>query len=165
MRRFLLACWLATVAGRAVAVEYRTDRLVVTSPWSRATDAADGTAVGFMTISNTGGDADALISASCDGALVTSLHDTAREKGLPKSLGANLVHVKTTVPQLDLPAHSTVVMTPQGVHLLMENRATGIKQGQQVSCLLRFRYAGPMDIQLMVGPADATGAPPDPPAK
>lgn len=98
------------------------------------------TAAGFLVVSNKGGTADQLTSASSEAAGHVTVHQ-------------DVDGVMREADTLDIPAHGSLVLESGGHHLMFERLKERPKQGQQVSVELRFAHSEPVTVEIPVKPA------------
>src|SRR5262249_25289685 len=82
------------VIGTALATDYKVGSIAIINPWSRATPQGASTAVGYMTIKNTGTTPDRLIGGSVDVASGFQLHSMVMENGVAKMRELSAVEIK-----------------------------------------------------------------------
>lgn len=100
---------------------------------------------GFITITNKGGEADKLVSATSAQAGEVQLHEMAMEGDVMKMRQLN--------DGIAIPAGETVELKPGGLHLMFYKVAEPFKEGATVNVTLTFEKAGAVDVVLPVGPA------------
>jgi hypothetical protein len=152
LRRSFLAAppALLAVAFSAVAQQQQSDAaragdLAVQQPWTRA--AGQGaTGAGFMAISNRGGAADRLLSASSPAARAIELHSMVRDGEVMRMRPVEAVEIR---------AGQTVTLRPGGLHLMLIGLSQPLRQGETVPVTLRFERAGEVQVAL---PVQAAGA-------
>jgi copper(I)-binding protein len=94
----------------------------------------------YLTI--VGGDvADRLVAASTDVAGMTQVHSVTDDGGV-----ARMREVEGVV----VPAGKTVVLAPQGMHLMLMNLTRPLVAGERFVVSLRFEHAGPRDVDVAV---------------
>ena len=116
--------------------------VTVKDPWARPSMGADMPAAAYMTITNTGGSADALVSASSPQASMVSMHQT--------SMDASGMAGMPTIPRIDVPANGSVNLEPGGMHLMIEGLTAPLEVGQKLQLDLVFEHAGKVSIQAEV---------------
>ncbi|WP_137179647.1 copper chaperone PCu(A)C [Roseomonas sp. AR75] len=147
-RRTLLGASLATIAAPAFAHDYTAGDLRIGHPWTRAAG-ANGNGAGFMTIRNTGGQADKLLSASTPIARVVELHTHVRDGDVMRM---------RPVADIPVPAGQTVRLRPGGLHVMLIGLNEPLRQGQEVPLTLRFERAGEVNVMLAIESAGASGS-------
>jgi copper(I)-binding protein len=141
---------------------YTAGQITITNPWSRpapALSAADqapmAMAAGFMTILNTGTEADRLVAAKTDVAMTVEIHEVVEGDG-------GVMQMQPLADGLEIPAGETVVLEPGSYHLML----IGIKQdftlGFSYELTLTFEKAGDVTITVPVlaaAPSTSEGGP------
>lgn len=97
---------------------------------------------GFITITNKGGEADRLVSATSAQAGEVQLHEMAMEGDVMKMRQLN--------DGIAIPAGETVELKPGGLHLMFFKVAEPFKEGATVNVTLTFEKAGAIDVVLPV---------------
>ena len=101
-----------------------------------------------MTLTNTGKQADRVVSASTEAAGITELHTHLNENGVMKMRQVNDIRVE---------AGSTVKLQPGGLHVMLIKLKQPLKEGDSVPLTLRFEKAGEVKVDVKV---DKVGAMP-----
>jgi copper(I)-binding protein len=98
-------------------------------------DKMQGGATGavYLTITNTGKEADALVSASSDAARTVELHEVKHEGGVMKM---------RPVQKIDVPAGGKIEMKPGGYHVMLMGLTHDLKPGEEVPLTLKFERGG-----------------------
>lgn len=130
-------------AAYAFAGDGRVGKLEIRGAFSRATSAnADQTVAGaFMTITNTGSEADKLIGARSAIAESGGTHTHVRDGGI-----VNMVPVGA----IDIPAGHTVTLQPGGMHVMFHGLKKPLDEGGKYSLTLRFANAGEATLPVEV---------------
>jgi copper(I)-binding protein len=114
---------------------------VVTDAWVRPPMGADRPAAGYLTITNPGAVADALVAVTSPIAMSCEIHETSLD-----SSGMAGMH---PIDRLEIPAGGTVSLEPGGYHLmLMDSQAMTV--GSTVELRLEFEKAGTVVVQAEV---------------
>jgi periplasmic copper chaperone A len=149
-----LAAGLFATASRAEDV--KAGDLVISQPWTRATPGGAKTGGGFLTIENKGTAPDKLIGASADGAGKIEVHEMVMNEGVMK--------MRPVEGGLAIDPGKTVKLAPGGLHLMMTDLKSPLKQGDKLPITLEFEKAGKVSLSLDVqgvgaqGPAAADGS-------
>jgi periplasmic copper chaperone A len=149
------ATLLTLLCAPAQAQEVKAGDLVITQAWSRATPGGAKIAGGFLTIENKGAAPDRLTGVSGDVAGKVEIHEMAMNNGV------------TTMRPLDkglaIEPGKTVKLAPGGLHLMLMDLKSPLKQGDKVPLTLEFEKAGKvalsLDVQGVGAQAPASGAP------
>jgi copper(I)-binding protein len=130
----VLLC-LASIAGAGPVGE-----LVVKDAWARATPPGAGVAAAYLTIVG-GAEADRLVGARSDVAAMTQVHSVSEVEGVARMRDAGRVEVA---------AGATVVLAPNGLHLMLMNLSRPLVAGERFVVTLRFERAGVRDVSVLV---------------
>ncbi|TJZ78967.1 copper chaperone PCu(A)C [Chitiniphilus eburneus] len=146
MKKLILGALLALGATLALAHEYQAGNLLIGHPWTRAT--APGATVGgvFLTLDNTAGEADKLLSAATPAAERAELHSMSMENGVMKM---------RQVPAIDVPAKTKQALAPGGLHIMLTGLKQPLKEGASFPLTLTFEHAGAVQVHVKV---EALGA-------
>ena len=122
----------------------------ISRPWARAGSATELRAAGFMTLANTGAEADRLVGAASPLAEKIEIH------------GIRVVGPDIAMLPLEsgvrLPADTTITLRPRGYHLLMQGLKAPLAKGQRVPVTLTFEKAGSRQVELTVEAAGPIGS-------
>lgn len=124
----------------------------ISVPFTRATLPNAPVGGGFLTIENTGTEADRLVSATSSAAKDTQIHEMGME--------GDVMKMRELPDGLEIPAGETVVLSPGGFHLMFMGLNQPFVEGQTVSVTLTFEKAGTVEVPLpvMAPAADAPAA-------
>lgn len=147
LRRNVLAAAAALSAVPAAARDTIAGDIRIARPWTRAA-AANANGAAFMTLRNTGAQADRLLSASSPIARVVELHTHVREGDVMRM---------RPVQDIPVPAGETVELRPGGLHVMLIGLNGPLQQGARVPVTLRFERAGEVQVDLTVEAAGARG--------
>lgn len=142
MRRNLLTAALALTALAApLAAAAQHAALMVTNPWSRPATAG-GTAAGFMTVTNHGKAADALIAVETPVARRAELHRSSMAGGVMRM---------APVDRLPLAPGASVTFAPGGLHVMLIGLKSGLKAGERAPATLVFASGARVKTAFVVG--------------
>jgi len=147
-RRLLLASPALLLAAPAHAHhDTVVGAITIGHPWARAAGANTNGAA-YMTLRNTGAQADRLVAASTPIARTVELHTHIRYG-----------EVMRMRPVADIPvaAGQTVRLRPGGLHVMLIGLTEPLRQGAMVPLTLRFERAGEATVQLEIQAAGARG--------
>jgi copper(I)-binding protein len=119
----------------------------ISLPFTRATLPNAPVGGGFLTIENTGTEADRLISATSTVAGDTQIHEMAMD--------GDVMKMRQLVDGLEIPAGETVVLAPGGFHIMFMGLKQAFVEGETVAVTLTFEKAGSVEVLL---PVEATAA-------
>ncbi len=142
-----VAAFLAVVGG-ASAHSVTVGSLELTDLWTRATPPGAPTASGYLTITNTGAEADRLVAASSPMAGTGQLHQMEVKDGIAS------MH---PVDGIAIPAGGSVTLAPMGFHLMFVDLKGQVKEGEQLPVTLTFEKAGTVETFLHVMAVGASG--------
>ena len=154
LQLFAFATLLAILGAPAQAQEVKAGDLVITQPWSRATPGGAKIAGGFLTIENKGAAPDRLTAVSGDVAGKVEIHEMAMNNGV--------MTMRPLDKGLAIEPGKTVKLAPGGLHLMLMDLKSPLKQGDKVPLTLDFEKAGKvvvsLDVQGVGAQAPAGGA-------
>lgn len=151
------ACSSASASSASDAVGRPNQASANTSPSPRGSAAAGSiritgaylpqpaspdVAAAYFTVTDTGDQADTLISATSA--------PTAQAALMSESTAGGAESMTTLPGGLAIPAHGHVTLGPDGYHLMLTNPATPLKQGDTVTLTLRFEHAGTVTLKVPV---------------
>jgi copper(I)-binding protein len=142
----LLGCLAAAPAS---AEEVKAGDLVISQAWSRATPGGAKVAGGYLTIENHGPTADRLMGGSGDVAGKIEIHEMATSNGV--------MTMRALDKGLTIEPGKTVTLAPGGIHLMMFDLKSPLKQGDKVPVTLEFEKAGKVTLSLNVQGVGAQG--------
>ncbi|HLZ04851.1 MAG TPA: copper chaperone PCu(A)C [Bradyrhizobium sp.] len=143
----LIACLLA--APSACADEVKAGDLVISQAWARATPAGAKTGGGYLTIENKGSVPDKLIGISADVAGKIEVHEMTTTNGVMK--------MRPVEGGLTIDPGKTVKLAPGGLHLMMMDLKSPLKQGDKLPVTLQFEKAGKVAVTLDIEGIGAQG--------
>jgi periplasmic copper chaperone A len=97
---------------------------------------------GFMTLANTGGPADRLVTAASPMAEKIEIHGV-------KVVGPDIA-MRPLETGVRLPVDTTITLRPRGYHLMMCGLKAPLAKGQLVPVTLTFEKAGTREVELVV---------------
>jgi copper(I)-binding protein len=102
---------------------------------------AAGNGAMYVTISNHGSEADALLSASTDVATTVKLHETVEQGGKM---------VMRPLPKFAVPAGGKLEMKAGSYHIMLLGLKQDLKPGETVNVAVNFEEAGQMSVAAPV---------------
>ena len=125
--------------------------LNISLPFTRATLPNAPVGGGFLTIENTGTEADRLVSVTSTVAGATQIHEMAMQ--------GDVMKMRELTDGLEIPAGETVVLAPGGFHIMFMGLKQAFVEGETVAVTLTFEKAGAVEVRLPVQApaADAPG--------
>jgi hypothetical protein len=128
--------------------------VTATESWARPTVAADqagtdaanavgGTSAAYVTLTNAGGSADALISAATDVAGMVMIHETTvqGEMASMHEVGVNGVVIA---------AGATVVLKPKATHIMLMDLQRQLVEGETIEITLTFQSGKTLTLPFKV---------------
>jgi copper(I)-binding protein len=118
--------------------------VTVRDAWARATPPGMSVAAAYMTIVG-GAQPDRLLSATTPRAGMTQIHMVTEAEGMARM---------RPVDGVDVPAHQSVLLAPQGLHLMLMNLSRPLVAGERFPVTLTFAGAGQLDVDVLVKAPD-----------
>jgi copper(I)-binding protein len=142
--RFFAGAALALLigSGAAFAHSYTVGPLKIGHPWSRATPAGAKVGGGYLSIENTGGTADRLVSVSAPFAGRTEIHEMATTNGV--------MTMRPMEAGVEVPAGGKVEFKPGGFHIMFMELKQPLKQDERLKGTLTFEKAGTVEVEFKV---------------
>jgi periplasmic copper chaperone A len=97
---------------------------------------------GYLTVENTGGEADRLISVTSDASPDVEIHEMKME--------GDVMKMRQLSEGLDIPAGGKVELKPGGYHLMFMDVESPFEEGETLKVNLNFEKAGEVQIELPV---------------
>jgi uncharacterized protein YcnI len=144
---------LTVVAQQAAAPQQsiKVGALTIQAPWIRATPGGARIAGGYMTIANTGKEADRLTGGTLSAAGRFEVHEMSMDGGVMK--------MRELKRGLEIKPGETVELKPGGYHLMFMDLKQGLKEGDKIKGTLVFEKAGKVEVDYRIGPIGGGGAP------
>ncbi len=143
----LAACSFPPIAS---AHDATAGALTIGHPWARATAGAAKVGALYLTITNSGEEADRLLGVSSEVAAKCELH-------VSEATGDMMT--MRMVDSLEIPAGDTVSFAPKGAHVMLMGLMAPLKEGTTFAATLRFEKAGEVAVDVAVqGIADLAPA-------
>ena len=138
----LSAAILGFSAAAASAHEYKLGTLEIDHPYARATPPNAPVSGGYMTIRNTGPEADRLVSAEATFADRVEIHEMTME--------GEVMKMRQLADGLEIPAGDEVVLQPGGYHVMFIGIDSQFKEGEIRKAKLTFEKAGTIELDFKV---------------
>lgn len=123
--------------------------LELTAAFARATLPNAPVAGGYVTVTNTGQEADRLVSAQSSFSPDVQIHEMA--------VVNDVMQMRQLPEGLEIPAGETVTLAPGGLHMMFMNISAPFVEGETVPVTLVFEKAGEVEIALAVQAFGASG--------
>ena len=135
--------------GSAAEKSTTIGNLAIEKPWARATPTGAKVGAGYLTIRNTGTEADALVAIETDFAGRSEIHDMTMTDGV--------MRMREVTDGLAIPAGGSVELKPAGLHVMFLDLKTGLKAGETVKAKLKFKSGAEGEAEFSVAPIGAAG--------
>jgi copper(I)-binding protein len=145
-RLLLTVLALLSVAATAAGAE---PGLTVREAWARATPPGTTVAAAYLTLVG-GAQPDRLVGATTARAAMTQIHVVTEAEGMARM---------RPVDGVDIPARKTVLLAPQGLHLMLMRLSQPLVAGERFPLTLTFAQAGEVDVEVAVRSPDEPGPP------
>jgi periplasmic copper chaperone A len=99
----------------------------------------------YMTIANTGGKADRLVSVISSAANVAEVHETY-------ALDGGMMGMRPVQGGLEIPANGSVALKPGSYHIMMVDLKQALVTGQSIKLSLKFQSGKQIDLDVPVKP-------------
>ena len=139
MRYFSLAAALFCAATTAYAADTKIGNLKIDDVWARTGQPGQVSAA-YMEIKNKG-DADKIVSANCDCAKATELHDVKMVDGTMKMV---------QIPAMDIPANGELKLKPGAYHIMLIGLNRPLVAGETLPIKVKFEKAGEVTVEAKV---------------
>jgi len=127
------------------AQQYELGTLAISQAWTRPTAAGMPMGVGYLTITNHGKTADALIAARSPLAGGVEIHQTTISDGVARM---------RPLAEVVIAPGTTVKIEPGGIHLMLVDLKEPLAPGKSLPLTLDFRRAGSLTVELKVEARD-----------
>ena len=101
------------------------------------------TSAAYMTIANTGGQADRLVSVTSSAANVAEVHQTVAMEG-------GMMGMQPVQGGLEIPANGSVALKPGSYHIMMMDLKQELVTGQSIKLSLKFQSGKQIDVDVPV---------------
>jgi len=154
LRVSLAVGWMALALGQwaqaqtsqtaktAVPASYSLGALQISTPWSRATPKGAPVGGAYLTITNTGSQADRFIGVTSAQAGKVELHEMRME--------GTVMVMRPLANGLDIKPGAKVTLEPNGYHLMLMDLKKPLEQGEQFAATLSFEKAGKVEVTFTI---------------
>lgn len=125
----------------ASAHDVTVGTLTIRHPWARATAASAKTGALYLTVANTGTEADRLLAVSTDVAAHSEIHVS--------ETGGDVMTMRM-VEQVEIPAAGVVSLAPKGTHIMLMGLKAPLQKGTTFTATLHFEKAGDVAVEVAV---------------
>lgn len=136
------------LAAQAAAADYKVGSLDITQPWARATPKGASTGAAYLTVTNSGSNAERLSCASSAAAGKCQIHEMAMDNGVMK--------MRPVEGGLEIKPGQTVTLKPGGYHIMLEGLKAPLKAGDKLEATLTANDGASVKVDF---PVAAIGAP------
>jgi copper(I)-binding protein len=126
----------------AAAHGYVLGALKIGHPWTRPTPNGAPTAAGYLTVTNSGAQADRLLGGSSPLVNRIEVHQM--------SMDGAVMRMRELKDGLALPPGATVRLEPGGYHLMLVGPKAPFKVGDHIPATLKFARAGAIKVEFHV---------------
>ena len=134
---------------QAMAQAVETGAMKISGAWARAMLPGQPVGGGYLTIENTGAQADRLVAVTSGASPDIQIHEMKME--------GDVMKMRQLSEGLEIPAGGKVELKPGGYHLMFMAVPGPFKEGGMVKVTLKFEKAGEAEVTLPVAAADAKG--------
>ena len=141
------------IGTSAFAHEYKAGNLVIGHPYARATVPGQPSGGAYMSIENTGKQADRLVGVASPVAKATEIHTMSMEGNVMRMREVSAVDIK--------PLEKVAMKPGDGYHIMLIGLSQPLKAGEKFPLTLTFEWAGKVDVSVVVedkNKADKSGA-------
>jgi periplasmic copper chaperone A len=138
----LAAAVLSLSAAVSLAHDYKLGALEIGHPYARATPPNAPVSGGYLTIRNTGDEADRLIGGKAGFADRVEIHEMSMENDVMK--------MRELADGLEIPAGGEVVLKPGGYHIMFIGLDSQMAEGESRTATLTFEKAGSIEVDFSV---------------
>lgn len=139
------------LVNHTLADDTTAGSLKIENPWTREMPPGSKVGGGFVVITNSGDEADTLLSLTTPRADRGEVHEMTMNDGVMK--------MRELEDGLEIPAGGTVELKPGSYHVMFMGVTEGFKEGETIEGVLVFEKAGEVPVEFMVGPVGAKMAP------
>jgi periplasmic copper chaperone A len=138
----------ALSAGFVQAEPVRQGDLEVDAAWARASIGTSRPGAAYFTVRNLGDEADRLTGLSSPVSAMPMLHETTLSEGVSR-----MAHVEAA----EIPAGGELTLEPGGMHVMLMELTTPLKEGATFPLTLTFEAGGEITVEVPVFGPGATG--------
>ena len=138
----LSAAVIGLTSAAASAHDFKLGSLEIEHPYARATPPNAPVSGGYMTIRNTGTEADRLLTGEAAFAERVEVHEMAME--------GDVMKMRQLADGLEIPAGGEVVLKPGGFHVMFIGIDSQFKPGETRKATVVFEKAGAIELEFQV---------------
>jgi len=136
----VFALAILNVAAPAYATGPAPQAVTVNAAWARATPPGMTVAAVYLTLVG-GSKPDRLVGAETPRAAMAQIHVVSEAEGMARMRQAEAV---------DVPAHKSVALAPQGTHIMLMDLPRPLVAGERFPLTLHFEQAGMIGVSVEV---------------
>jgi len=141
-KRYLLPTLLLSLALQAnTSFADQAQDIQISSAFAREIPPGAPASAGFMTLKNSSDKDVKIVSANSDVATFTELHTHTNDNGVMRM---------REIPFILIPANGKTELKPGGLHIMLIQPVTPIKQGNNVNITLTFEDKSTKDLSIPV---------------
>lgn len=114
----------------------------IVDPWARSAAMEGGNSAIYMTLRNTSGDVDRLVSASGEAATAIEIHETKMNDGV--------MQMQQVEGGIEVPANGSVALKPGGYHVMLIGLVSPLKAGDMLTVTLMFESGNSVELTVPV---------------
>jgi len=118
-----------------------TEAVKISQAWVPPAEQAGGDLPLLMTIKNESDTADTLLRVRCPVANFAEKHIVDRGEGAP---------AMRAIPAIPVAANSTIVLKPDGYHVMLLQTRQALAEGETFTCAVVFQKAGTIETEVRV---------------
>ena len=148
--------WKAAAAGlifasfAAQAQEYKLGDITIGHPWARPTAGANMMGAAYLTLKNSGKEADTLKSVSSPDAEKAEIHEHIHDAG-------GVMRMRPVEGGVTVPPGGTISFEPGAYHLMLIGLKHNLEEGHSIPLKLSFAHAGDIDVEVKIEKKPETG--------
>ncbi len=148
IRQFFVAAAISAATLTVLADGYRVGGIAVEHPYARATLPGQPTGGAYLRLENKGA-ADRLVSVKAAVSQSVELHTS--------SMDGDVMRMRQ-VDAIDVPSNKTIVLEPNGTHIMLVGLKAPLKRGDSFPMTLKFEKAGEVVVDVKVQAVTAGAA-------
>lgn len=117
------------------------ESIKISDAWVPSVEKSGGDVPLLMTIHNEGSSPDALMRVRCEVANFSERHTVDRGEGAP---------AMRTIPSIPIPGSSTVMLKPDGYHVMLLQTKQQLSNGERFTCSIDLQKAGTIETEVQV---------------
>lgn len=133
---------IVVATGVSNAHDFKVGSLELKHPWSAKAPPVAPVLGGYLTIVNTGKEADRLVGGTTPAAERLELHESTLVDGVAR--------MRPAKQGIGIPAGETVNLQPGGAHIMLVNPRQRPAEGEKFKATLEFEKAGPVEVEFVV---------------